>query len=230
MIRIGVNKVYGMNDVTTFTEEDFRNAMELNRELAKNSPERNKKLMDELERLETEALMCQTLRNEFEKGRPRTEPSNPFVGVQDPSHTQPKKPEPEKKSFYNYNVFFRSEEPPSVYKLSGDLSSFNEQDIEFNNILPQRVLNDYLENQRKKCIDELSNKDLLKKPFVEPKKEPRSKDELAGRIDEEFMEVPKPPPKPPKKWIRYIDSDGDEYFLNVITGVTQWKRPDNFEE
>lgn len=197
MIRIGVGKVYGMNDVTSFTEEDFKNATELKRELDKNRSECNKKMMDELTK-------------QF-------------------SQTEVKKPEPEKNPFYSYNVFFRSEEAPGVYKLSGDLSSFNEQDLEFNNILPQRVsdyLSDYLESQKKKCIDELSNKDLLKRPFIEPKEETRSKDELAGRLDEEFTEVP----KPPLKWKKFTDKDGDVYYYNLVTKTSQWNRPDEFED
>jgi hypothetical protein len=208
MIRIGVNRVYGMNDFTTFTEEDFKNALELNKELAKNTPEKNQKLLSELDRLEAEAVFSQSIN----QGQNRHEPIK----------VEPvRKPEPEKKPFYNYNLYFRSENPPNMYKLSGDLSTFDEHDIEFNSFLPQRVLNDYLENQRKKYIDELSNKDLLKNPFVERKEKP-TEDPITTNEDQY---VPKPPPK----WKKFTDKEGDVYYYNVVTKVTQWEKPDEFE-
>lgn len=188
------SKIYGMNDVTSFTEEDFKNAPEL-------------KLTSELERLKEEAVFIQSLGKRPELQEPK-----------------PLKPASARKPFHNYGLFFRSEDSPDVYKLSGDLSTFDERDIQFNNNLPQRVLNDYLEHERKKCIDELSNKDLLKTPFL-TKKETKTKDELVGILDEDLLEVPKPPPK----WKKFADKDGDVYYYNIVTKVTQWNKPDNFE-
>jgi hypothetical protein len=213
MIRIGVNRIYGMNDTTTFTEEDFRNALELNKELAKNSLEKNQKLISELDRIEAEAVCLQSL-NQCEH-RPVYEPPKATISKQEPA----------KKPFHNYGLFFRSETSPSVYKLSGDLSTFDEQDIEFNNCFPQRVVTDFLEQQRKQYIDELSNKDLLKAPFVQKKE--KSKDELVGKMDFDPVEVV---PKPPPKWRKFTDKEGDTYYFNVVSKVTQWDKPEEFEE
>ncbi len=132
--------------------------------------------------------------------------------------------EPKKKPYRDYGLhrlhglYFHSKNSPNVYKLSGDLLTFDKQDIEFNNRLPQRILNNYLCNQKKKYIDELTNKDIQKSK--------KSKDELVGRIEEEFVEIPKPPPK----WRKFADKDGDIYYYNLVTKVSQWSKPDNFKD
>jgi hypothetical protein len=203
------NSVYGINDVTSFTEEDFKNALELNKELAKNSVEKNQKLLSELDRLETGCGKWG-----------RASKHEPVVSHEE----RPLKPDTTKKSFYNYGVFFKSEEAPGVYKLSGDLSTFDQQDLMFNQNLPQRELSDYLELQRRKCIDELSNKDLLKNPFVSRKEqEPVPKIKF---VDDSLLNIPKPPPK----WKKYTDKDGDVYYFNVKTKATQWDKPEEYDE
>ena len=182
------------SNLSAFTEENFKNELKLNEELVKKC----QKLMNELDRLKTKAVLSQSLNNlHFSASKSGCGPSIPS------------KIEPEKTPFYNYGLDYL-ENPPSVYKLSGDLSTFDEHDIEFNSFLPQRVLSDYLENQKKKYIDELSNKDLIKNNFVDG--------------------VTKSLPKPPKKWVKFVDEEGDEYFYNTITGISQWKRPDKYED
>jgi hypothetical protein len=193
MIRIGINEVYEMNDYTTFTEDDF-----------KNSSERNKKLMSELEHLKE----LEDLLNIPKK-------TKPIVKNVTPKEIQ-------KNPFYS--LYFRSENPPNIYKLSGNLSTFDKQDVDFNSALPERILSDYLENQKKKYIDELSNKDLIMKPFIEKP----SKDELVGKIEDELLHSDEDIPKPPSKWKEYVDKDGDTYYYNVLTKVTQWERPEYF--
>jgi hypothetical protein len=198
--------VYAMtNGITTFDVEDIINSDQIWK-------------MKELEKQELEK------QNELEKqkfidslNRDNSFTESYFVGykknLDEIRDKNIKKTPPSKNNFYK-NQCFRSEEPPNPYKLSGELTSFDNGEIQQNQSLTNRLYRDYLESQRNECISKLSDKDLKKKPFIKME----SIIETTGNF-----ETPKPPPK----WIEYKDKDGDTYYYNIVTKVTKWEKPTN---
>jgi len=192
--------VYGMNDFITLTEEDYKDAREFVNKQQVNHPY--------IDNTELKSILLQ--------GPLKCKKDEKDEKDEKYCERQAKK-EPVKNTFYN--VYYRSENPPNVYKLCGDFSTFDQRDIEFNNSLAPKMADDF-QNQKLMYAIKLSQKDIQKNPFIR-------KEIVLEKVVEcqETQEVPKPPPK----WKKFVDSDNDVYYYNVITKECQWEKPENFE-
>jgi hypothetical protein len=52
---------------------------------------------------------------------------------------------------------------------------------------------------------------------------------LVDKIPHPILPIEDCPPPPPK-WKKYTDKDGDAYYYNMISGLTQWTKPANFSD
>lgn len=140
---------------------------------------------------------------------------------------------PTKKPFYEQAFVFRSKDCPRVYKLNGDTTTFDEGDIIANHALKPKEYVDDFDYLRKQYLSGLTDKDMSfsHHPLNPPrcKKQEKEDDEILIDV-ESHKESQEDTPKPPPKWKKYIDKDGDYYYYNVLTKLTQWNKPDNFND
>lgn len=139
-----------MNEITSFTEKDLRDTFMniialVDGKSEDNNNNANTKFIDAIERetgikVDKDAEMIFGTCSRYSSSKEKT-----------------------KKPFYHY-AFFRSEESPNIYKLGGDSTTFDSQELRFNECLPKVEIEDNKEHMKKFDL----SRELMKNPLKNP--------------------------------------------------------------